>query len=100
MVRLRTVVTLDLHERGVLTLDGEPVRALAPGRHVVWGLKTVAVVRYDTRLLVVDMAAEHQTLMSDADLRVVSVAEHERGLVRRRGTPVRWLAAGIGGRWR
>lgn len=95
MVRLRTLLTLDLHERGILTLDGEPVRALAPGRHVVWSLKTVALTRYDTRQLVVDLPAEHQALLDERELRVVTVADHERALIKRRGKPVRWLGAGV-----
>jgi regulator of protease activity HflC (stomatin/prohibitin superfamily) len=95
MVRIRTVITVELHERAILLEDGLPVRALAPGRHVVWTLKNLSVASYDTRQLTVDMPAEHQMLMSEHDLRVVSVADHERALVKRRGKAVRWLAAGI-----
>jgi regulator of protease activity HflC (stomatin/prohibitin superfamily) len=47
----RHVIEVALHERGVLVEDGVAVRALGPGRHVVWAfLKKVEVVRYDARL--------------------------------------------------
>lgn len=91
---MRTVITLELHERGVLVLDGRPARALAPGRHVVWSLMSVDVVRYDTRGLVIDMPVEHQVLFEAAELRRVTVGDHERALVKRRGRPMRWLLAG------
>lgn len=93
---MRTIIDIALHERGILVLDGRPVRELAPGRHVVWTLlKKVDVVRYDTRVLVVDMPGEHARLIDDGELVTVSVAEHERALVVRRGRPARWLGAGV-----
>jgi regulator of protease activity HflC (stomatin/prohibitin superfamily) len=93
---MRSVIDIPLHERGVLVEDGVAIRALAPGRHVVWRLITrVDVVRYDTRLLVVDMPGEHARLFDAGELATVSVGEHERAVVVRRGRPVRWLASGV-----
>ena len=95
---LRTLIDISLHERGVLVEDGVAVRALAPGRHVVWSFrKHIEVVRYDTRVLVVDMPGEHARLMDAADLVTVVVSELpvERAVVYRRGRPLRWLGAGV-----
>jgi regulator of protease activity HflC (stomatin/prohibitin superfamily) len=90
---IRTVIDIPLQERGVLLEDGVPVRALLPGRHVVW-LARVDVIRYDTRLLVVNLPGEHAKLLDASELRTVVVGDHERAVVVRRGRPVRWLATG------
>lgn len=93
---MRTVIEIPLHERGVLVEDGIAVRALAPGRHVVWHLlRKIEVVRYDTRLLVAEMPGEHARLFDATELATVSVGEHERAVVIRRGRPMRWLATGV-----
>src|SRR5688500_14827508 len=92
-MKLRTVIEIALHERGILVEDGVAVRALQPGRHVVW-FSNVSVVRYDTRQLVVDLPAEHLVLLPASDVRVVTLEETERALVVRRGRPVRWLGTG------
>lgn len=95
MVRIRTLITLETHERGVLVEDGVPTRALGPGRHVVWGVGVKDVVRYDTRALVVEMPATHQALFGADVLTVVAVGEQERAIVKRRGRAARWLASGV-----
>lgn len=93
---MRTIIDVALHERAILVLDGRPVRALAPGRHVVWTLrKKVEAARYDTRALVVDMPGEHARLIDKGELLTVNVGEHERALVVRRGRPARWLGTGV-----
>lgn len=93
---MRTVIEIPLHERGVLVEDGIAVRALAPGRHVVWHLlRKIEVVRYDIRLLVAEMPGEHARLFDATELATVSVGEHERAVVIRRGRPMRWLATGV-----
>jgi regulator of protease activity HflC (stomatin/prohibitin superfamily) len=93
---MRSIIEIPLHERGVLVEDGVAVRALAPGRHVVWHLfRKVEVVRYDTRVLVAEMPGEHARLFGADELATVSVGEHERAVVVRRGRPVRWLASGV-----
>jgi regulator of protease activity HflC (stomatin/prohibitin superfamily) len=93
---MRHTIDLALHERGILLEDGVAVRALGPGRHVVWALwRKIEVVRYDTRALVVDMPGEHARLIDASELATVVVGEHERALVLRRGRPQRWLGAGV-----
>ncbi len=96
---IRTIITVAQNERAILIEDGRPTRALEPGRHVIWGLGTKDVVRYDTRAVVVDMPVEHQVLMPERALRSVEVAETERGLIRRKGRPVRWLQPGVWTLW-
>jgi regulator of protease activity HflC (stomatin/prohibitin superfamily) len=96
---IRTIITIALHERAILLEDGRPTRALGPGRHVVWGLAPKEVVRYDTRTIVVDIPVEHQALLKEGMTRTVEILESERGLVRRKGRPVRWLVPGVWTLW-
>lgn len=91
---LRTVIDVALHERAILIKNGKPVRALAPGRHVVWGLGETKAVHWDTRALVADLPDEHARLLPADEIMLVRVAAHERALVVRRGRPARWLGAG------
>jgi len=98
-ITIRTVVTVALAERAILLKAGRPSEALGPGRHVVWTLDPVEVVRYDTRAIVVDLPVEHATLLDRDAVRVVEVAEGQRGLIRRKGRPVRWLQPGVWTLW-
>lgn len=98
MIR-RTIVTLELHERAILVVDGQPERALGPGRHVVWTFKPMAVVRYDTRLFVAEIPADHQALLDADDILTVEVENLERAVIRRRGRPVRVLGPGTWQVW-
>jgi regulator of protease activity HflC (stomatin/prohibitin superfamily) len=96
---IRTIITVALHERAILITNGRPEKALRPGRHVVWSLKPIEVVRYDTRAIVVDLPIEHQALLERDEVRVVDIARDERGLIRRRGRPVGWLQPGLRTVW-
>ncbi len=99
MMTIRTIITVAQHERAILIKDGRAVSALMPGRHVIWSLNTIEVVRYDTRAIVVDMPDEHAALMPDGALRTVVVSERERAVVRRKGRAVRWLTQGVWSVW-
>jgi len=96
---IRTIITVALHERAILIKNGRPERALRPGRHVVWSLQPVDVVRYDTRAIVTELPIEHQALLERDEVRIVEIARDERGLIRRKGRPVRWLQPGLWTLW-
>jgi len=93
-------IQVAVHERVFVIADGVPVRYLSPGRHSVhaW-FKTVELERVDTRSLRAELDASRMALVPADDLRVISLVEHERAIVRRKGVPVLWLNAGVHQIW-
>ncbi|MFO0597493.1 MAG: slipin family protein [Myxococcaceae bacterium] len=88
------------HERGFLVEDGKPVKYLAPGLHTVWGLfKRVRVEKLSTQNLLAELDEKRLALVPADDLAIVTLAEHERALVSRRGKAALWLGAGVHQVW-
>lgn len=88
------------HERAFLIEDGRPVKYLKPGVHSAWALFTeVRVEKLTVTNLAAELDEQRLALVPADDLKVITVAEHERALVTRRGKPVLWLGAGIHQIW-
>jgi regulator of protease activity HflC (stomatin/prohibitin superfamily) len=87
-------------ERAFLIEDGRPVKYLQPGVHRVFALfKDARVEKVSTLNLLAELDERRLALVPADDLAVVTVAEHERALVFKRGKPVLWLGAGIHQVW-
>jgi regulator of protease activity HflC (stomatin/prohibitin superfamily) len=88
------------NERAFLIEDGRPVKYLAPGVHRVWSaFKQVRVEKISTINLLAELDEARLALVPSADLQVVSLAQHERGLVTKRGKAALWLGAGVHQVW-
>lgn len=88
------------NERAFLVEDGRPVKYLQPGVHRVFGLFTqTRVEKVSTVNLLAELDERRLALVPAEDLMVVTLAEHERGLVRKRGKPALWLGAGVHQVW-
>ena len=88
------------NERGFLVEDGRPVKYLMPGVHRVIALfKQVRVEKLATSNLLAELDEKRLALVPADDLRLVTLAQHERALVSRRGKPVLWLGAGVHQLW-
>ncbi|MFT3709354.1 MAG: slipin family protein [Archangium sp.] len=88
------------NERGFLVEDGRPIKYLAPGIHTVWALfKQVRVEKLATTNLLAELDEKRLALVPSEDLQIVTLAQHERALVTRRGKPVHWLGAGVHQVW-
>lgn len=87
-------------ERAFLVEDGRPVKYLGPGVHRVWSaFKQVRVEKVSTLALLAELDERRLALVPADDLRVVTLAEHERGVVFKRGKPALWLGAGVHQVW-
>ncbi len=93
-------IEISQHERGFLLIDGRPSRYLRPGLHRVFApLRQVKVERHATTSLLVELDESRLALVPKDELTVLSLAEHERALVLRRGKPTLWLGAGVHHVW-
>ena len=94
------IIDVAVHERVFVITEGVPTRYLAPGRHRVWALfDKVTIERIDTRQLCANLDATRLALVPAEDLQVITLEEHQRALVRRKGVPVLWLTAGVHQIW-
>src|SRR3954469_18868218 len=88
------------NERAFLVEDGRPVKYLTPGVHRVWAaFKEQRVEKISTVGLLAELDEVRLALVPASDLQVISLAEHERGLVTRRGKAALWLGAGVHQVW-
>ncbi len=88
------------NERAFLLEDGRPVKYLNPGIHQVWAaFARLRVEKVQTAQLLAELDEKRLALVPADDLKVISLAEHERALVTRRGKPVLWLGAGVHQLW-
>lgn len=87
-------IHVPLEHRAVVLKDGLPVRALAPGRHLLWGLR-LGVHFYDTTKLFVQGPAELRAMLPEGTYAEVRLAKRERGVLLRDGRPVRFLRPGV-----
>lgn len=93
-------IEIPTHERAFLIEDGKPVKYLNPGLHSAWALfRKVRVEKLAVTNLYAELDEPRLKLVPTDDLKVITVAEHERALVTRRGKPVLWLGAGVHQIW-
>lgn len=95
----RNVFTIPLNQRGVLLDHGLPVRALEPGRHVVWG-KHVSVIAWNVDELVVTAAPAVLAVVPADWYEVIHLAPGQRAVVLRDDKPVKFLRPGIHRVWK
>jgi regulator of protease activity HflC (stomatin/prohibitin superfamily) len=91
-----TKIKVKLNERVVLFKDGLPVRALGPGRHILWGTRYTEQ-RWNTDALSFKALPEIRAVLPETWFAEVSLGAYERGLLFRDGRAVTYLHAGT--RW-
>jgi regulator of protease activity HflC (stomatin/prohibitin superfamily) len=94
----RHVFTVPLNQRGVLLDRGLPVRALAPGRHVVWG-KHATLITWNVDEHVFTAAPAVVAVLPADWYEVIHLAPNQRGVVLRDDKPVKFLRPGIHRVW-
>ncbi|MGV3622263.1 MAG: slipin family protein [Archangium sp.] len=93
-------IEINTNERAFLIEHGKPVKYLNPGIHSAWALfAKVRVEKLPVTNLSAELDEQRLKLVPSDDLKVITVAEHERALVTRRGKPVLWLGAGVHQIW-
>ncbi|MCA9641718.1 MAG: slipin family protein [Polyangiaceae bacterium] len=93
-------VTLQDHERAVITRDGVPKIFLRPGVHRFWSVDpSVALVRFDVREPLVGLTKELLALIPDEEIAWGRVEEHQAGLLFVQGRLVRVLEPGQFALW-
>jgi regulator of protease activity HflC (stomatin/prohibitin superfamily) len=94
----RNVFTIPLNQRGVLLVNGLPQRALAPGRHVVWG-KHVAAITWNVDELVFTAQAAVLAVLPPEWYEVIHLAPVQRAVVYKDDKPVKFLRPGVHRIW-
>ena len=89
---------IPINERAVLVRHGLPVRALAPGKHTVWGAG-VTVHRLNTDELVLTAPAAIRATLPAEWYREVTLGARQRAVVFRDGRPVKFLRPGVHRVW-
>jgi regulator of protease activity HflC (stomatin/prohibitin superfamily) len=92
------VIRVKLNERVVLFRNSLPLRALGPGKHVIWG-GHLTEQRFDVTELVFKALPEVRALLSSDWYREVTIAPLERGVLFRDGVPVKFLRPGVHRYW-
>lgn len=92
------IFRIDIHQRGVLLRDELPVRALPPGRHVVWAFGA-DVIRYDVRALLLDAPAEVLAVLPADWFAEAVIGPRERGVLFEDGVPAAFLRPGTRRWW-
>jgi regulator of protease activity HflC (stomatin/prohibitin superfamily) len=93
-----TTLDIPINERAILVRHGIPVRALAPGKHTIWGAG-VTVHRLDTDALLVTAPASIRGAIPAAWFREVQLGPRQRGVIYRDGRPVKFLRPGTHRYW-
>jgi len=96
---MRHVFEVALGERVVVLRDGLPVRALEPGRHVLWGWGRYRTLHFHLHDLMIDTKPEILAMLPSGWFNEVSLGTHERGVLYRDGKPVVWLRPGTHRYW-
>ncbi len=93
-------IEIQTNERAFLLKDGRPVQYLTPGIHEVWSLfNAMRVEKVSTVNLLAELDEQRLKLVPAEDLMVLTLAEHERAIVTRRGKAALWLNAGVHQVW-
>jgi regulator of protease activity HflC (stomatin/prohibitin superfamily) len=92
------IIRVKLSERVVVLRGGVPLRALGPGRHIVWG-RELSEQRFNVADLVFRALPEVRAVLPSAEYREVTIAPLERGVLFRDGVPVVFLRPGVHRFW-
>lgn len=93
-----TTFHVPIHERAVLLEHGLPLRALAPGRHRVWG-SGLSLERFDVNALLLQAEPEVRAVLPDTWYREAAIGPRQRAILSRDGRPVRFLRPGVHRYW-
>ena len=74
------IVSVELDERVVVTRRGLPLRALGPGRQLLWGFGLTARA-WSTIPLVFDMPPELRSVLPTDWFSEITIGVHERGVL-------------------
>ncbi len=92
------ILKVKLDERAVVFNHGLPLRALGPGRHVVWG-NALTEQRWSTDALVFKALPEVRALLPNDWYREVTIGRRERALLYRDGRPQVFMRPGVHRFW-
>lgn len=92
------LIQVKLNERVMLFKNSLPRRALAPGRHLVWG-RRLTEQRFNVTELVFRALPEVRAALPADWYREVTIAPLERGVLFRDGLPVAFLRPGVHRYW-
>jgi hypothetical protein len=90
---------LQLNERAVVFREGEPVRALGPGKHRIDRKLEELKPIFDTDIPLFEARPEVRAVLPAEWFREVTVGAHERAVLFREGRPVQALKPGIHRHW-
>ncbi len=93
-----TTIHIPINERAVLVRHGVPVRALAPGKHTIWG-GGIAVQRFVVDELLVTAPTAVRALFPAEWLHEVQLGPRQRGVLVRDGRPAKFLRPGTHRYW-
>jgi regulator of protease activity HflC (stomatin/prohibitin superfamily) len=93
-----TSIRVKLNERVVVFRHGLPLRALGPGRHIVWSVR-LTEQRWSTDALVFQALPEVRAILPADWYKEVSLGVHERGILYRDGQPKAFLRPGTHRYW-
>lgn len=94
-----TSIRVKLNERAVVFKHGLPLRALGPGRHVLWGTK-LTEQRWSTDQLIFQALAEVRAVLPADWFAEVTLAVRERGILWKDGQPRVFLRPGTHRYWK
>jgi regulator of protease activity HflC (stomatin/prohibitin superfamily) len=92
------LIFVKLHERVVVLKDGLPLRALGPGRHLVWG-RRIGELRFNVTELVLRTLPEVRSVLPADWFREVMITPLQRGVLFRDGVPAVFLRPGVHRYW-
>jgi regulator of protease activity HflC (stomatin/prohibitin superfamily) len=92
------IIRVKLNERVVVFRNGIPVRALGPGRHLVFGMR-LSEQRWQTEALTFSALPEVRALLPSDWYREVTIADEQRGVLYRDGQPRLFLRPGVHRHW-
>lgn len=94
-----TSIRVKLNERVVVFKDGLPLRALPPGKHLLWG-KGFTEQRWSTDPLVFQALPEVRAVLPGDWFEEITLAQHERGILWKDGVPKLFLRPGTHRFWK
>jgi regulator of protease activity HflC (stomatin/prohibitin superfamily) len=95
---LYKIIRVKLNERVVVFRDAIPLRALGPGRHLVFGTR-LSEQRWQTDALTFSALPEVRALLPGDWYREVTIADEQRGVLYRDGQPRLFLRPGVHRHW-
>lgn len=91
-------IRVKLDERVVVFRNGLPIRALGPGRHIVWGTR-LSEQRWTTDTLVFRALPEVRAVLEAEWFREITLTTRQRGVLYRDGQPRVFLRPGVHRYW-